>query len=314
MAQEHSHHEHGHSHSHTVTLKSVSGAFIIGIALNALFVAIEAIVGLATHSLALLTDAGHNLSDVASLGLSLLAFQMAKMKRTEAYTFGFHKTTILAALFNAVILLVAIGGIAWEAIKRISHPEPMQGGTIAIVAFVGIIINSLTAYLFYRQGGKELNVRGAYLHLAADAAVSLGVVISGIIIIYTNWYWIDTALSFVIAIVIFISTWKLLKQTLRLSLDGVPLDVDLEQVRQAALSIKGVKDIHHIHAWAIGTSRNALTAHLVLEDFEKTFEIKNELRHRLEHLNIHHATLETELMNGQCSDEHCDIKKQHSHR
>lgn len=308
----HEHHNHGHSHSHTITLTSVSKAFVIGIALNALFVVIEAVVGFASHSLALLTDAGHNLSDVASLALSLLAFRLAKMKRTDTYTFGYHKTTILAALFNAVILLVAIGGIAWEAIKRINHPEPMQGGTIAIVAFIGIIINSVTAYLFFRQGGKELNVRGAYLHLAADAAVSLGVVISGIIIVYTNWYWIDTVLSFVIAIVIFISTWRLLKQTLRLSLDGVPLDVDLYKVRQAALAVDGVKDIHHVHAWAIGTSRNALTAHLVINDLAKAFDIKKVLRHKLEHLNVHHSTLETELDDGMCSNEHCDVK-QHTH-
>src|ERR1043165_4806677 len=193
MAHEHSHSVHSHGYSHAVTLTSLNGAFVAGIVLNAVFVVIEAITGFFTHSLALLTDAGHNLSDVASLGLSLLAFQMTRMKRTDKYTFGFHKTTILAALFNAVILLIAIGGIALEAFQRINNPEPMPGGTIAIVAFIGIIINSVTAYLFYRQGQKELNVRGAYLHLAADAAVSLGVVISGIVIIYTRWFWIDTA-------------------------------------------------------------------------------------------------------------------------
>lgn len=305
MAHEHGH-EHGHSHSHSITLTSVSRAFVVGIVLNALFVAIEAVVGFTTHSLALLTDAGHNLSDVASLGLSLLAFRLARMKRTDTYTFGYHKTTILAALANGVILLIAIGGIAWEAFKRINHPEPMQGGTIAVVAGIGILINSITAYLFFRQGSQELNVRGAYLHLAADAAVSLGVVISGVIIVYTNWYWIDTLLSFVIAFVIFLSTWKLLKQTLRLSLDGVPMDVDLEKVRQAALRIEGVKDIHHIHAWAICTSRNSLTAHLVIEDLKNAFAIKKQLRHELQHLNIQHSTLETELDSGTCSDEQCD--------
>ncbi len=300
----HGHHKHGHSHAARLT--GVSSAFVIGILLNALFVVTEAVLGFTTHSLALLTDAGHNLSDVAGLAMSLLAFRLSGLKRTDTYTFGYQKTTILAALFNAVILLVAIGGIVWEACRRISHPEPMQGGTIALVAFAGIVINSLTAYLFFRQGDKELNVRAAYLHLAADAAVSLGVVVSGLIIIYTAWYWIDTLLSFLIAIVIFISTWRLLRQTLRLSLDGVPPDVDLAEVRRAALAIPGVKDIHHVHAWALGTSRNSLTAHLVVSDLSTAFTIKAELRHALEHLNIQHSTLETELSDTLYSDAQCD--------
>ncbi|MFI5173135.1 MAG: cation diffusion facilitator family transporter, partial [Chitinophagales bacterium] len=257
---------HDHStktHSHTSIPANMSSAFIAGIVLNGLFVAVEAIAGFATNSLALLTDAGHNLGDVASLALALLAFRLAKVKPTEKYTYGFQKTTILVALINSVILLIAIGGIGWEAAQRIFDPQPVQGNIITMVAAIGIIINSVTAFLFYKGREKDLNVRGAYLHLAADAAVSLGVVISGIIIIFTNWFWIDSLISFAIIIVIFISTWKLLKETIRLSLDGVPYNVEIEKVISAAKNINGIEDIHHIHIWAMGTTTNALTAHIV---------------------------------------------------
>lgn len=295
-----------HNHNHTPTLTGVTKAFVIGIILNALFVLIEVVMGLNTHSLALLTDAGHNLSDVASLALALFAFRLTKVKTSSNYTYGFQKSTILVALINSVILLIAIGGITWEAFTRISHPEPIQGKTIAIVAFIGIFINGITAFLFFRDREKDLNVKGAYLHLAADAAVSLGVVIGGIIIYYTNLFWIDSVLSFVIAIVIFISTWKLLKETIRLSLDGVPHNVDLKKITIAVEKMNGIKSIHHIHVWAMSTTKNAMTAHIIVEDdlTEKQIsEVKHKLKHELEHHNIQHVTLETESQD--CHDKNC---------
>lgn len=298
--------EHNHDHNHTPTITSIKRAFVVGIILNALFVLIEAIVGVSTHSLALLTDAGHNLSDVASLALALLAFRLTKVKANNNYTYGFQKSTILVALINAVILLIAIGGITWEATLRINNPEPIQGKTVAIVAFIGIIINSITAFLFFRDKEKDLNVKGAYLHLAADAAVSLGVVIGGIIIYYSNLFWIDSVLSFVIAIVIFVSTWKLLKETIRLSLDGVPHNIDMEKIKLAVEKTDGVKSIHHIHVWAMSTTKNAMTAHLIVEnnlEEKQIAKLKSKIKHDLEHLNVQHATLETESQN--CHDENC---------
>jgi cobalt-zinc-cadmium efflux system protein len=296
-------------HHHAPQASQLNRAFTIGIVLNLLFVVIEAIAGIYSHSLALLTDAGHNLSDVATLALALLAFRLAKVKSSTTYTYGFQKTTILVALANAVILLVAIGSIGWEAARRLLHPQPLPGNIIAIVAAVGIVINTITALLFFRDKDKDLNVRGAYLHLAADAAVSVGVVASGIIIIYTSWYWLDSIISFVIMIVIFIGTWKLLKDTVRLSLDGVPHNVNVEEIRKAAKDIPGVQDIHHIHIWAMSTTNNALTAHIVVAEnntLADTEKIKLEFKHFLQHQNIQHVTLEIELMNKGCSDEHCD--------
>ena len=298
--------EHKHNHDHTPKLNNVSNAFIIGILLNALFVIIEAAVGFYTNSLALLTDAGHNLSDVASLALALLAYRLAKVKATEKFTYGFQKTTILVALINAVILFIAIGGIGWEATQRFFHPQPMQGKIIAIVASIGIIINTITAFLFFKDKEKDLNVKGAYLHLAADAAVSVGVVIAGIIMIYTNWFIIDSIISFVIITVIFISTWKLLKETLRLSLDGVPHNVEIEKIKIAAKNISSIINIHHIHIWAMSSTKNALTAHIVVDEKKSLPDIEkamHQLKHELEHLNIQHVTLEIESKN--CNEKDC---------
>ena len=302
MAHDHSH-GHSHDHSHAVKLTSVNTAFIVGIALNFLFVLIEAIVGLSIHSLSLLSDAGHNLADVASLSLSLLAFRLMKVKANEDYTYGYSKTTILAALLNAVVLLVSIGAIGYGALHRLINPQPLPGPTIAIVAGIGILINTVTALMFLREKEKDLNVKSAYLHLMSDAFVSLGLVIGGIVIYYTKWYWIDPVLGIVIALVILLSTWNLLKQSLRLSLDGVPAGVSLAEVKEAAIKVPGVKDIHHIHLWAMSTTKNALTAHLVIEQSNTLVQaekITHTLKHKLEHLNIQHITLEVEGEDVNC--------------
>ena len=303
----HSHSHHGHSHGHIMELSSVNTAFITGIILNLAFVLIEAIVGIAIHSMSLLSDAGHNLADVASLGLSLFAFRMMKAKSNTIYTYGYKKTTVLVALLNGGILLVSIGAILYESVHRLILPEPLPGKTISIVAAIGILINTITALLFFRNKESDLNIKGAFLHLMSDAVVSAALVIGGIIIIYTKWYWIDPLLGIVVAVVIVFSTWNLLRDSLRLSLDAVPLGIDLRAVKSAIEKISGVQDFHHIHIWALSTTENALTGHVVLkkgigiEDQEK---IKGDIKHKLLHLNIQHVTLETETESLACETKH----------
>ena len=290
-------HDHHHHHHHASELKDVSRAFIIGIVLNSAFVLIEFATGLYTNSLALLSDAGHNLSDVASLALALFALRISKAKATEKFTYGYNKSTILASLVNAVILLIAVGSIGWESVQRFLHPVETKGSVISIVAAIGIVINATSALLFFRDRHSDLNVKGAYLHLAVDALVSLGVVIAGVMITYTGLKWIDPAISLVIMAVVIVSTWQLLTESLRLTLDAVPQNVDLEKVNEMVAKVAGVKSIHHVHIWAMSTTKNAMTAHLVLEnnlDEKQVAEIKHQLKHSLEHLNIQHATLETE--------------------
>ena len=233
MAHGHAHtHEHGHAHGHALPApEQVNKAFIIGIALNLIFVLVEAAAGFWYDSLALLSDAGHNLSDVISLVLALLAFRMAKVKPNSRYTYGYKKSTVLVSLLNAIILLVAVGIILAESIEKLRNPQPIAGGVIAWVAGVGILINAFTAFLFLKDKERDLNIKGAYLHLMADALVSVGVVISGVIISYTHWYIIDPIIGIAIAIVILVSTWNLLRDSLRLSLDGVPAGISAEKIR-----------------------------------------------------------------------------------
>ena len=300
MAHEHHHHYHSH------TLTNLNRAFYVGIGLNFLFVIIEVIVGLYIHSLSILSDAGHNLADVASLALSLLAYQLIKVKPNDKYTYGYRKTSILVALFNAVVLLVSIGVIGYEALHRLLKPEPLPGFTIAIVAGIGIVINTVTALLFLRDKDKDINVKSAYMHLLSDAMVSLALVVGGVIIYYTHWYWIDPVLGIVVAIVILISTWGLLRSSLRLSLDGVPESVDLHKIRSAILQIQEVKDMHHIHVWGLSTTINALTAHIVVNDdsnIKELEKLKKNIKHELEHLNIQHVTLEFEQLTAECEKE-----------
>lgn len=318
MAHQHEHthghthsHGHHHHHDHSVKLTNVNTAFVAGIVLNFAFVVIEVIAGLSIHSLSLLSDAGHNLADVGALALSLLAFKLLKVKGNDKYTYGYRKTSILVALFNAMVLLVSIGAIIYEGIHRFLNPEPLPGLEIAAVAGIGIVINFSSAIFFRRDKDSDLNVKSAYMHLMADALVSLGLVIGGIIIYYTHWFRIDVILSIVVAIVILISTWRLLVDSLRLSLDGVPENVNLSKIKEAALHITGVSGLHHIHVWAISTTENALTAHLVLKQdvtMQQEQEIKKHLKHDLLHLNIQHITLETERDNEACASEACDAE------
>ena len=295
----------GHEHHHHSQPTAVSTAFIIGISLNFLFVLVEVVAGLYIHSLSLLSDAGHNLADVAALSLSLLAYRLLKVRSNENYTYGYRKTSIIVALFNAMVLMLSVGAIIYEAAHRFFNAEPLPGGTIAWVAAIGIVINGTTALLFLRDRKKDLNIKSAYLHLMSDALISAGLVVGGIIISFTNWFWLDPALSLIIACTILLSTWKLLKESLRLSLDGVPADMNLQEVKDAAKKISGILGIHHVHLWGMSTTENALTAHIVidanasLQDAEK---IKHDFKHELEHMNIQHVTLEIESSDEKCEE------------
>lgn len=297
---------HDHHH-HAPKITNLNRAFIIGIVFNLGYVVFQIIVGLRINSLSLLSDALHNFADVIALALSLLAFRLTSIKATERYTFGYKKASILIALLNSLVLLVSIGAIGYEAILRFFTPEAQEGLTISIVSAVGIFINGFTAFQFFRDKESDLNVKSAFSHLAADAVVSLGLVIGGILIHYTGWLWIDPLLSLIVAFVIISGTWALVKDTLKLSLDGVPSDIDLNKVREEILESPEVASVHHLHVWAISTTENALTAHIVLSkmlDFQKINTLKRNIKHHLEHVNIHHATLEFEVDND-CTDEEC---------
>lgn len=306
MPQQHDH-EHHHHHG-AIEPGRLNRAFFAGIGLNLLFVIVEAGAGFATGSLALLTDAGHNLSDVGSLGLSLLAFRLARVRPSDRFSYGYRKLTVLASLVNALLLLVVVGSIGHEAILRLSEPPAVPGLAVAMVAAVGILVNGVSAWLFHRDREKDLNVKGAYLHLAADAAVSAGVVIAGLAMYWFGWRWLDPAISFLVLAIILWSSWGLLRESVSLTLDAVPKKTGIEKIRATALKINGIKDIHHIHVWAMSTTEIALTAHLVLEEGlsgSQVQAVKKHFRHELEHLDIRHATLETEGELDDCGCKDC---------
>lgn len=288
-------HSHGHNHSHSVSInKNNRNIFIAGIALNMVFVLAEVIAGIAYNSMALLTDAGHNLSDVASLAISLVAFWISKKQSTAVFTYGLKKTTVLAALVNAVVLLIAIGILGYESFVRLFKPQPVQGGIIAWVAAIGIVINSISAYLFFKQK-QELNSRAAYLHLVADALVSLGVVVAGIAISYTNIYWLDPAIGLAVMVVILISTWGLLRDSFKMTVDAVPSGMELNEIKNIIKKVRHVRDVYHVHAWSISTTENALTAHVVIDEtlpFSEKINVIQTIKHELEHHNIQHSTIE----------------------
>ena len=305
--------EHDHNHA-TPHITGINKAFVIGIVLNLAYVLIQVIIGLKINSLSLLSDAGHNFLDVAGLALAMVAFKLSKSKSTEKYTYGYKKASILISLLNAVILLISIGAIGYEAIFRFKNPQPLAGITIATIAGIGIFINGISALMFFRDRENDINIKAAFLHLASDALVSLGLVVGGIIIYYTHLYWIDPLLSLIICGVIIASTWSLLKDSLRLSLDGVPDNVDIQKIKTSVEKINGVKNLHHLHIWAISTTQNAMTAHLVVANDLSLVQIaslKHHVKHELEHLNIHHVTLETET--EICKEEVCHDKKDHIH-
>ncbi len=262
--QDCSHHEHAHGHGHSHAPKDFGRAFLFGIILNSGFVVAEAFYGVLGNSVALLADAGHNLSDVLSLLLAWGASILVKRIPSKRFTYGLHSTSILTAVINAVLLLVVTGGIAWEAILRFRHPSAVDGTTVIVVAAFGVAINLGTALLFMAGRKGDLNVRGAFTHMAADAAISLGVVIAGFTIVYTGWLWLDPVVSLVISILIVIGTWGLFRDSLNLALHAVPAGIDSDKVHDYLASIEGVSEVHDLHIWAMSTTETALTVHLVM--------------------------------------------------
>jgi cobalt-zinc-cadmium efflux system protein len=287
-------HNHGHHHDHH-TPKNYNAAFIIGISLNFFFVCVEAVYGYFSHSLALMADAGHNLSDVAGLLLAWGAFWLAQKKPTSKYTFGLRKSSILSALFNSIFLLIAVGIIIWEAFHRLWNPNPVNSQIVIIVASIGIFINGATALLFFKDKNDDLNIRGAYLHMAADALISLGVVIGAVIISYTSWLWLDPLLSIFISIVIIYGTWDLLKNSISLSMDAVPDGIDSLEVKKFLESIEDVCEVHDLHIWAMSTTETALSVHITVQrnhlDNQKLIHINKYLK---KHFKINHPTIQVE--------------------
>ncbi len=289
-------HDHGHdSHGHGHAPASFGKAFAIGIALNAAFVVLEVVYGVASNSVALLADAGHNLSDALGLGVAWAAVILAKRKPTSRFTYGLGGSSILAALFNAVFLLIVTGGLTWEAIQRFYEPQPVAGKTVMIVAACGIVLNGFCAWLFASGSKNDLNVRGAFMHMAADALVSLGVVLAGLVILMTGWHWVDPAMSLVINAVIVWGTWSLLTGSITMSLNAAPPHVDITKVRAFLLGLPGVTALHDLHVWSLSTTDVALTCHLVVPDGHPGDEVLNHVAEELhEHFGIGHVTLQPE--------------------
>ena len=297
------------THNHGPT--NYNRAFAVGVVLNFGFVIAEVIFGITADSLALLADAGHNLSDVAGLLLAWGASVLSRLQPTAKRTYGYRSTTIIAALVNAVILLVAVGGIALESVRRFKSPAPAAGETIIIVAAIGVVINTATALLFFAGRKKDLNIRGAYLHMASDAGVSVGVVLAGIGIMTTGWLWIDPLVSLVIVAIILVSTWGLLKESMNLALQAVPAGIDTQMVSDYLCRLPGVTAVHDLHIWAISTTETALTAHLVKPDpIDDDVLITQARRDLFENFGIDHMTLQWERSDSfvQCGAA-CETKK-----
>jgi cobalt-zinc-cadmium efflux system protein len=287
-------HGHGHHHHHPAPGDN-NRAFAISVALNALFVVIEFVYGFLANSTALMADAGHNLSDVLGLLLAWGAAMLAKSKPDGRYTYGMRSTSILAALGNALLLMVACGAIALEAVQRFAHPPVVAGFTVSVVAGIGVLVNGFSAWLFMAGRKDDLNVRGAYLHMAADAAISLGVVVSGLVVMYTGWAWLDPAVSLAIVVIIVFGTWELLRESVRLALAAVPAHIDAEKVQRYLEQRPGVSEVHDLHIWAMSTTEAALTAHVVMPGGYPGDAVLDAIADDLRHdFKIDHCTLQVE--------------------
>jgi cobalt-zinc-cadmium efflux system protein len=288
----------GHDHSHHIA--NYNRAFAIGILLNAVFIAIEVGYGILADSLALIADAGHNISDVFILLLAWGASVLATTSTTDTRTYGFRKVTIMASLASAIFLLVVLGGIAWEAVWRFQDPKPVQGMTVIIVAAIGVVINALTAMLFFKDQKHDLNIRGAFLHMAVDAGVSLSVVIAGIFILTKGWLWVDPVISLFIVAVIFYSTWGLLRDSINYTIDAVPRDIDIPEIRRYLMGLEQVERLHDLHVWPLSTSEVALTVHLVInnDSLDNNFLVGIQ-NHLHDHFGIEHATIQVESAKGE---------------
>ncbi|MDF9759664.1 cobalt-zinc-cadmium efflux system protein [Peribacillus simplex] len=295
-------HSHGHNHGHSHAPANYGFAFGFGIILNTIFIIVEIIYGILGDSLALLADAGHNVSDVLGLIIAWIAVWLGKKAPTNKRTYGYKRSSILSALFNAVFLLVAIGAIAWEAIQRFSSPQPVEGKTVIIVAIIGIVINTLTALLFMSGRKNDLNIRGAFMHMAADALVSLGVVIAGFVIIWTGWQWLDPLVSLGISIVILFGTWGLLKESINLSLDAVPEGIDIKKIKDYLIGLPTIIEVHDLHVWGMSTTEAALTVHLIRSVIDDNDQLLQKLTKEIhDQFGIEHVTIQIEKGTFDCS-------------
>jgi len=292
----------GHAHAHDHPPDTRSRAFALGMALNLAFILAEVAFGLRARSLALLADAGHNLGDVLGLGLAWGALLLGRRPPTERHTYGMRRASILAALANAVLLLIAVGAIALEALQRIGRPGPVAGNVVMAVAGLGVVINGVTALLFLKGRREDVNVRGAFLHMAADAGVSLGVVAAGFLITRTGWLWLDPAISLAIGGVIVWGTWSLLRESLHLAMDAVPASVDRGKVETYLHDLPGIVAVHDLHIWGMSTTEIALTVHLVKPDSDGDQELLGRVNRELhDRFRIEHTTIQLERVDGRCS-------------
>lgn len=288
-------HRNNHNHNHSHAPEELNKAFAIGVVLNSLYIIVEAAYGIMVNSMALLADAGHNLSDVLGLILAWGASYLALKQPTKMHTYGYRKSTILAALLNAIILILAVGAIGVEAVQRFITPKPIDGSIIIYVAAIGVLINGVTAALFINGKEKDLNIKGAFLHMAADAAVSVGVVIAGAVILNTNLYWIDPLISLIIMTVILISTWNLLKDSFNLAMDCVPANIDSKKVEEYFNSLPEVNEFHDLHIWGMSTTENALTVHIIKHEPFIDDKLTHKINHALhEKFGIEHTTIQYE--------------------
>lgn len=290
-------HKHGHSHGpggHHHGPLTFDRAFAIGITLNILFVVAEGITGFLAQSVALMADAGHNLSDVLGLFVAWGGATLARRQPTKRFTYGFKGSTILAALLNALFLLVALGAVVLEAVERIGDPAPVKGAVVVVVASIGILVNGATAWLFARGQKSDINLRGAYLHMAADATVSAGVVVAGLVIWFTGLFWIDPLTSIIVSVLIFWQTWGLLRETVEMSLNAVPRGIDIDKVAEALAALPGVSTTHHLHIWPMSTTETVLTAHLVMAEQPADQFLRDAEAMLHKRFNIGHATLQIE--------------------
>ena len=295
------HHPHHAHHAHDHAPADFGRAFLFGTVLNIGFVAIEAIAGILANSVALLADAGHNLSDVLGLLVAWGATGLTRMRPTTRFTYGLRRSSIMAALFNAVFLFMAVGAIGVEAIMRFSRPAPIETGVVMAVAAAGILVNGVTALLFASGRKGDINVRGAFLHMIADAAVSAGVVVAALVIAGTGWTWLDPATSLVIALVILVGTWRLLRESVAMSLDAVPAEIDPEKVGAVLGGLPGVERVHDLHIWAMSTTEVALTCHLTIPSGYPGDAFLHDAAHMLEHdFDIHHVTIQVETLDAHC--------------
>lgn len=293
-------HHHNHLHGHKPG--NYGFAFGVGIILNLVFVGTEVVYGILGNSLALVSDAGHNLSDVLGLAITWVAVWLGKKSPTKEKTYGYKRSSILSALFNAVFLLIALGAIVWEAIQRLISPEPVEGKTVIIVAIAGIIINAVTALLFMSGRKKDLNIGGAFLHMASDALQAFGVVVAGFVILWTGWRWLDSVVSLILAVVILLGTWRLLKSSVNLSLDAVPEGVDITKIESYLKSLPSIEEIHDLHVWGMSTTETALTVHLIRRDCEDNDEMLRKITKELhDQFDIEHPTIQIENGTFCCS-------------